>query len=156
MNTPDISDQYPNLPFLLNFKSFGAINNFSGEVVTLKCDDDNSLVRSILSEPGQSRVLLVDGNASENVALLGDNLASLAIENNWSAVVINGCVRDIVELQQLNVAVFALNSCPKKSNKNNIGTRSIDLQINDVLIKEGYWLYGDQNGILVSSEKLAQ
>ena len=96
MNTPDISDQYPNLPFLLNFKSFGAINNFSGEVVTLKCDDDNSLVRSILSEPGQSRVLLVDGNASENVALLGDNLASLAIENNWSAVVINGCVRDVV------------------------------------------------------------
>ena len=93
MNTPDISDQYPNLPFLLNFKSFGAINNFSGEVVTLKCDDDNSLVRSILSEPGQSRVLLVDGNASENVALLGDNLASLAIENNWSAVVVHGCVR---------------------------------------------------------------
>ena len=156
MNTPDISDQYPDLPFLLNFKSFGAINNFSGETVTLKCDDDNSLVRSILSEPGQSRVLLVDGNASENVALLGDNLASLAIENNWSAVVINGCVRDVVELQQLNVAVFALNSCPKKSNKNNAGIRSIDLRINDVLIKEGYWLYGDQNGILVSPEKLAQ
>ena len=155
MNTPDISDQYPDIPFLLNFKSFGGINNFSGEVVTLKCDDDNSLVRSILSEPGQSRVLLVDGNASENVALLGDNLASLAIENNWSAVVIHGCVRDVVELQQLNVAVFALNSSPKKSNKNNTGSRSIDLLINNVVIKEGYWLYGDQNGILVSSEKLA-
>ena len=156
MNTPDISDQYPDLPFLLNFKSFGGINNFSGEVVTLKCDDDNSLVRSILSEPGQSRVLLVDGNASENVALLGDNLASLAIENNWSAVVIHGCVRDVVELQQLNVAVFALNSSPKKSNKNNTGSRSIDLLINNVVIKDGYWLYGDQNGILVSSKKLAQ
>jgi len=109
-----------------------------------------------LSEPGESRVLLVDGNASENVALLGDNLASLAIENNWSAVVIHGCVRDVVELQQLNVAVFALNSCPKKSNKNNTCSRSIDLLINNVVIKEGYWLYGDQNGILVSSEKLAQ
>ena len=156
MNTPDISDQHPNLPFLLNFKSYGGVSNFYGEVVTLKCNDDNSLVRSILSEPGQSRVLLVDGNASENVALLGDNLARLAIENNWSAVVIHGCVRDVVELQQLDVAVFALNSCPKKSNKNNTGTRSIDLQINDVVIKEGYWLYGDQNGILVSSEKLAQ
>jgi len=156
MNTPDISDQYPDLPFLLNFKSFGGISNFSGEVVTLKCDDDNSLVRSILSEPGQSRVLVVDGNASENVALLGDNLASLAIENNWSAVVIHGCVRDVVELQQLNVAVFALNTCPKKSNKSNTGSRSIDLLINNVVIKEGYWLYGDQNGILVSSKKLAQ
>lgn len=156
MNTPDISDQYPDLPFLLNFKSFGGINNFSGEVVTLKCNDDNSLVRKILSEPGQSKVLLVDGNASENVALLGDNLASLSIENNWSAVVIHGCVRDVVELQQLDVAIFALKSCPKKSNKNNTGTRSIDLRINDVLIKEGYWLYGDQNGILVSPEKLAQ
>ena len=156
MNTPDISDQYPDLPFLLNFKSFGGIHDLSGEVVPVKCDDDNSLVRSILSEPGQSRVLLVDGNASENVALLGDNLARLAIENNWSAVVIHGCVRDVVELQQLDVAVFALNSCPKKSNKNNTGTRSIDLQINDVVIKEGYWLYADQNGILVSSEKLPQ
>ena len=122
MNTPDISDQYPDLPFLLNFKSFGGINDFSGKVVTLKCDDDNSLVRSILSEPGQSRVLLVDGNASENVALLGDNLARLAIENNWSAVVIHGCVRDVVELQQLDVAVFALNSCPKKA------TRTIPVQ----------------------------
>ena len=154
MNTPDISDQHPNLPFLLNFKSYGGVSNFYGEVVTLKCNDDNSLVRNILSEPGQSRVLLVDGNASENVALLGDNLASLAIENNWSAVVINGCVRDVVELQQLNVAVFALNSCPKKSNKNNPGVRSIDIHISNVLIKEGYWLYGDQNGILVSAEKL--
>ena len=156
MNTPDISDQYPNLPFLLNFKSFGGINNFSGEVVTLKCNDDNSLVRNILSQPGQSRVLLVDGNASEDVALLGDNLASLAIDNKWSAVVINGCVRDVVELQQLDVAIFALNSCPKKSNKNNTGTRGINLEINDVVIKEGYWLYGDQNGILVSPEKLTQ
>tara|TARA_B100002019_G_scaffold170610_1_gene147505 strand:+ start:178 stop:645 length:468 start_codon:yes stop_codon:yes gene_type:complete len=154
MNTPDISDQHPNLPFLLNFKSYGGVSNFYGEVVTLKCNDDNSLVRNILSEPGQSRVLLVDGNASENVALLGDNLASLAIENNWSAVVINGCVRDVVELQQLNVAVFALNSCPKKSNKNNTGVRGIDIHISNVLIKEGYWLYGDQNGILVSAEKL--
>ena len=154
MNTPDISDQHPNLHFLLNFKSYGGVSNFYGEVVTLKCNDDNSLVRNILSEPGQSRVLLVDGNASENVALLGDNLASLAIENNWSAVVINGCVRDVVELQQLNVAVFALNSCPKKSNKNNTGVRSIDIHISNVLIKEGYWLYGDQNGILVSAEKL--
>ena len=78
MNTPDISDQYPNLPFLLNFKS-QKINNFSGEVVT-KYDDDN-LSQKHLSEPGQSRVLLVDGNASENVAG-SDNLASLAIENN--------------------------------------------------------------------------
>ena len=156
MNTPDISDQHPDLPFLLNFKSYGGLNNFSGEVVTLKCNDDNSLVRTILSEPGQSRVLLVDGSASENVALLGDNLASLAIENNWSAVVIHGCVRDVVELQQLHVAIFALNSCPKKSNKCNTGTRSVDLRINDVLIKEGYWLYGDQNGILVSPDKLAQ
>ena len=156
MNTPDISDQHPNLPFLLNFKSFGGLNNFSGEVVTLKCNDDNSLVRNILSQPGQSRVLLVDGNASEDVALLGDNLASLAIDNKWSAVVINGCVRDVVELQQLDVAIFALNSCPKKSNKNNTGTRGINLEINDVVIKEGYWLYGDQNGILVSPEKLTQ
>ena len=117
MNTPDISDQYPNLPFLLNFKSFGAINNFSGEVVTLKCDDDNSLVRSILSEPGQSRVLLVDGNASENVALLGDNLASLAIENNWSAVVINGCIRDVVELQQLNICLLYTSPSPRDRQK---------------------------------------
>ena len=65
-------------------------------------------------------------------------------------------MRDVVELQQLNVAVFALNTCPKKSNKNNTGSRSIDLLINNVVIKEGYWLYGDQNGILVSSKKLAQ
>ena len=154
MSTPDISDKYPDLPFLINFISYGGTNNFQGELVTVKCPNDNSIARELIYQNGNHKVLFIDGEDSKVVALLGDMLAEKALENNWAAVLINGMVRDVEKLRTIKLPIYARGSCPKKSNKQGLGQANAELVVQDILIKPSYWAYGDENGILISSAKL--
>ena len=78
------------------FRDFGGVKRFSGPASTIKCFENNPLVRQALGEPGKGRVLVVDGGGSMRCALLGDNLAGMAVKNGWSGIIINGCLRDSV------------------------------------------------------------
>tara|TARA_B100000963_G_scaffold144570_1_gene125933 strand:+ start:933 stop:1403 length:471 start_codon:yes stop_codon:yes gene_type:complete len=154
MNTPDISDQYPEIPFLHGFKSFGKFHSLMGQIETILCPDDNSLVRPLLSSEGKGKILFIDGQESQNVALLGDNLAEAAISNNWGGVIVNGFVRDVQILKDLPIAVFALGACPKKSKKNQLGEVGVKLKVQGFEIRKGFWAYADLNGILISEHQL--
>ena len=107
MTTPDILDLHPNLPFILDFNSYSNKKSISGKLVTVDCPDDNSLVKEVLSTDGGGSVLFINGNDSKNVAFLGDNLALLGEQNNWSGVIVNGCVRDVEILQSLDFGIYA-------------------------------------------------
>tara|TARA_B100001939_G_scaffold12029_1_gene10436 strand:- start:78 stop:551 length:474 start_codon:yes stop_codon:yes gene_type:complete len=154
MSTPDISDKFPELPCLIGLNSYGAKSVFEGEVVTVACPNDNSLAKELISQKGNGKILFIDGNASKAVALLGDNLAQQALDNNWSGIVVNGMVRDVEILRSIPLAIYARGSCPKKSNKNNAGNINVDVCIDGVEIKPSFWAYGDENGILISPAKL--
>ena len=154
MNTPDLSDKYPDKRFLLDFQCFSRIKSMHGQISTVFCPDDNSFVREMLSENGHQKIMFIDGAKSKNVALLGDNLAALAIENNWSWIIVNGRIRDAEIISQLDVAIFALGTCPRKSSKKNQGKKNIELSIDGLTIKPGDWVYADINGILISDSEL--
>ena len=154
MNTPDLSDKYPDKGFLLDFQCFSRIKSMHGQISTVFCPDDNSFVREMLSENGHQKIMFIDGAKSKNVALLGDNLAALAIENNWSGIIVNGRIRDAEIISQLDVAIFALGTCPRKSSKKNQGKKNIELSIDGLTIKPGDWVYADINGILISDSEL--
>ena len=154
MNTPDLSDKYPDKDFLLDFQCFSKIKSMHGQISTVFCPDDNSFVREMLSENGHQKIMFIDGAKSKNVALLGDNLAKLAIENNWSGIIVNGRIRDAEIISQLDVAIFALGTCPRKSSKKNQGKKNIELSIDGLTIKPGDWVYADINGILISDSEL--
>ena len=154
MSTPDISDKFPDLPCLVGLNSYGAKSVFEGEVVTVVCPNDNSLAKELISQKGNGKILFIDGNASKAVALLGDNLAQQALDNNWSGIVVNGMVRDVEILRSIPLAIYARGSCPKKSNKNNAGNINVDVCIDGVDVKPTFWAYGDENGILISPAKL--
>ena len=154
MSTPDISDKFPKLPFLVGLNSYGAKSVFEGEVVTVVCPNDNSLAKELISQKGNGKILFIDGNASKAVALLGDNLAQQALDNNWSGIIVNGMVRDVEILRSIPLAIYARGSCPKKSNKNNAGNINVDVCIDGVDVKPTFWAYGDENGILISPAKL--
>lgn len=154
MSTPDISDKFPELPCLIGLNSYGAKSVFEGEVVTVVCPNDNSLAKELISQKGNGKILFIDGNASKAVALLGDNLAQQALDNNWSGIVVNGMVRDVEILRSIPLAIYARGSCPKKSNKNNAGNINVDVCIDGVDVKPTFWAYGDENGILISPAKL--
>ena len=154
MTTPDLSDKYPHVPFILGFTPYTNVTEFAGKIVTVECPDDNSLVREILSRDGEQSVFFINGSKSKNVALLGDNLAELAIKNNWGGIIVNGCVRDIQILKNMNLGIYALGACPKKSNKNSKGEINASFVVDEVNIQPEYWAYVDQNGILISANEL--
>ena len=111
------------------FGDYGGELMFCGSIVTLKVFEDNSLVRAVLEEPGDGRVLVVDGGGSQRCALLGDQIAELAEENDWAGVVVNGCIRDSSALSELGIGVKALGVHPLKSVKRGVGERDIPVRL---------------------------
>ena len=155
MTTPDLSDKYPHVDFLnLQFTNFGKKGFFSGKIETAICPDDNSKVKQILGEEGNGKILIVDGQGSTKVALMGDIIAETAEKNNWQAVIINGCVRDVEALSNFNLGIFALGSVPKKSEKKDRGEIGIKINLGGISIESGNWAYADESGILISREQL--
>ena len=132
------------------FRDFGARLRFAGPVVTVKCFEDNSLVKAAVDGPGEGRVLVVDGGASLRRALLGGNLGAAAARNGWAGVVIDGCVRDVVELSACKVGIRALASMPLPTEKRGEGQSGVAVQIQGVWVRPGDWLYADEDGIVVA------
>lgn len=159
--TPDLLDEHEALVRAGNvrvlapmFQIYGARKTFSGQVVTLKLFEDNSLVRELFSENGQSRVLVVDGGGSLRCALVGDQLAVLAQRNAWEGVVVYGCIRDSEDIGQIDIGVRALNTHPLKSVKKGVGERNAVVTFGGVSFKPSEWLYADADGIVVSDRPL--
>ncbi|MGB8696416.1 ribonuclease E activity regulator RraA [Acinetobacter sp.] len=136
------------------FKSYGARKSFAGQVVTVKCFEDNSRVKELLATDGTGKVLVVDGGASMRCALMGDMIAESAVKNHWNGVVIYGCVRDVDAIAELDLGVHALAATPQKSNRKGIGEVDLTLYFGGVNISSGNYLYADNNGIVIAQEKL--
>ena len=167
MSTPafvtcDLLDDHPEHDFQVVspsidgkfFKSYGAIKSFGGQVVTVKCFEDNSRVKELLATDGQGKVLVVDGGASMRCALMGDLIAESAVKNHWSGVIIYGCVRDVDAIAELNLGVHALAAIPQKSNRKGLGEVDISLSFGGVTVQSGDYVYADNNGIIIAKEKL--
>ncbi len=136
------------------FNDYGGEMMFSGAIVTLKVFEDNTLVRKVLEEPGENRVLVVDGGGSTRCALLGDQLGELAEDNDWAGVVVNGCIRDSAAISELSIGVKALATHPLKSVKRNSGERDIPVCFAGITFRPGHYLYADEDGMIVSEKPL--
>ena len=133
----------------LQFQSLGGHSHFSGPVRTIKCFEDNALVKEVLGTPGDGAVLVVDGDSSLRTALMGDMIAASAVQNGWAGVVINGAIRDREAIAELPLGVKALGSNPRKSSKTGAGETDVDLLIDGVTIRSGAMIWCDPDGILV-------
>lgn len=155
ISTPDLSDAAPEVRAIeLQFLNYGQVRQFGGAAVTIKCHEDNSLLKQCVEEPGQGRVIVVDGGGSRRRALLGDMLAEKAAANGWAGLVINGVIRDVDEIGRTPLGVQALGSCPVKTEKLGVGQRDIDIHIGGVVIAPGDYVYADNNGVIVSVRPL--
>jgi regulator of ribonuclease activity A len=150
-SVPDICDEFPQDVSVLEplFSNFGGKQRFSGEIITIKCFEDNSLLREVVRTEGRGRVIVVDGGGSMRRALFGDMLAAKADENGWRGVVINGCVRDVEILETIALGVKALNCHPLKTDKRGEGQLNVPVRFAGVCFKPGQYLYADKNGAVI-------
>lgn len=155
--TPDLCDEYPDLVELVEplFSSFGGRIAFGGEIVTVKCFEDNSLVKEELAKPGVGKVLVVDGGASMRRALMGDMIAEGAVKNGWEGVVIYGCIRDVDVIMEMDLGVQAINTIPMKTDKRGEGQLNIPVTFGGVTFKPGAYVYADNNGVIISPQALS-
>lgn len=133
----------------LQLRQFGGRSQFAGPVTTVKCFQDNALLKSVLSEPGNGGVLVIDGDGSLHSALVGDVIAGLGVDNGWAGIVINGAVRDSATLRTLDIGIKALGTNPRKSSKTGAGERDQPLEFGGVVFEPGHILYSDDDGIVV-------
>lgn len=133
----------------LQFRNYGGRRRFHGPIATVRCWQDNALLRSVVQTPGSGRVLVVDGGGSLHSALLGDVLAGLALENGWAGVLVHGAIRDVVALGGLDLGIKALGSNPRTSAKAGEGELEATVRIGGAQMRPGMLLFSDEDGIVV-------
>lgn len=157
LKTADLCDEFINDLSIceIEFKSYGKKPIFSGKIHTVNVFEDNVLVKEALQTIPEGSVLVVNGGGSKKCALMGDRLGDIAIERNLSGVIINGCVRDVAELAELNVGIFAIGSTPVKSIKVGKGERDTPLEFGGIVWEPGHYVYADEDGVVVSANELS-
>lgn len=136
----------------LQLRQFGGRSQFAGPITTVKCFEDNALLKSVLSEPGNGGVLVIDGDGSVHSALVGDVIAGLGADNGWVGLIVNGAVRDAATLATLAIGIKALGTNPRKSGKTGAGVRDVAVEFGGVVFVPGHIAYSDDDGIVVAAE----
>ena len=148
--TADLLDAHPDAAVCtLAFRQFGGADAFDGPVATVRCLEDNVLLKEALTQPGRGRVLVIDGAGSLRVALLGENVATLARENGWAGLIVNGCVRDAAALARLELGIKALGTHPRASGKAGGGELDVAVTFGGVTFVPGARVASDDDGIVV-------
>jgi len=157
-STPDLCDNFEETIRIvdpsLGFRNFGGINRFGGKVITVKCFEDNSLIKQLAKTDGKGKVMIVDGGGSRRRALLGDQVALDCLNNCWEGLVIYGSIRDVDEIGQLNLGVQSLGPSPMKTVKRNEGQTGIPVTFGGVSFSDGDWVVCDNNGIVVNHQDM--
>lgn len=133
----------------VQFRQLGGQAEFAGPIATVRCFQDNALLKSVLSEPGDGGILVVDGAGSLHAALVGDVIAELARSNGWAGLIINGAVRDSAALRGMDIGIKALGTNPRKSTKTGAGERDVEVTFGGVTFAPGEIAYSDDDGIVV-------
>ena len=153
---PDICDIHEDIQIgdvFLN--SYGGIDKFCGEIQTAKCEHSNSVVKELVEEDGNGKVLFINHTGSELCSMVGDQIVQKAFDDGWNGIITNGYIRDIEVIKDISIGVYARNSYPKKTNKSiGIGEINVPIKINNLFINPGEWIYVDSNGWVISKLEL--
>ena len=155
-STCDLCDQFPDRIRVLApiFRHYGGRTRFSGSIATIKCFEDNVFIREAAVEEGRGRIMVIDGGGSLRSALVGDGIAEWARDHGWAGMIINGCVRDTVALAKVDLGVMAIGVNPVTPGKRRVGARDVAVTFGDVRFTPSEYVYCDEDGVVVATERL--
>lgn len=156
IDTSELCDLYADQVDVVEpiFSSFGGVSAFYGKVTTIKCFENNGLIAEVLEENGKGRVLVVDGGGAVRRGLIDAELAQLAADNGWEGIIVYGAVRQIQQLENINLGIHALAPIPVSADENNIGESDIPVNFGGVTFFPEDYIYADLTGIILSQEPL--
>ena len=136
------------------FSSFGGVSNFYGKVTTVKCFESNGLIAEVLEENGEGRVLVIDGGGAVRRGLMDAELAQLAVDNGWEGIIVYGAVRQIQQLENLDIGIHALAPIPVSADESSAGESDVPVNFGGVTFFPEDYIYADLTGIILSQEPL--
>ena len=136
------------------FSSFGGVSNFYGKVTTVKCFESSGLIAEVLEENGEGRVLVVDGGGAVRRGLIDAELAQLAVDNGWEGIIVYGAVRQIQQLENLDIGIHAIAPIPVSADESSAGESDIPVNFGGVTFFPEDYIYADLTGIILSQEPL--
>ena len=156
IDTSELCDLYADQVDVVEpiFSSFGGVSAFYGKVTTIKCFENNGLIAEVLEENGKGRVLVVDGGGAVRRGLIDAELAQLAADNGWEGIIVYGAVRQIQQLENINLGIHALAPIPVSADESNIGESDIPVNFGGVTFFPEDYIYADLTGIILSQEPL--
>jgi|SRR5689334_11868445 len=138
----------------VQFRSFGRIDNFLGRCSTVNIYEGFRTLKEALEEPGEERILVVDGAGSLRFALFGDRMAELALRNGWAGVIVFGAVRDSQALAALDLGLKALGTAARRPSPDISGVRDVAVTIGGATFRPGDWVYADADAVLVTGQRI--
>ncbi|MBD1387889.1 ribonuclease E activity regulator RraA [Neiella sp. HB171785] len=155
-NTSELCDTYGDLVDVVEpmFTNFGGLSSFGGQIITVKCFEDNGLIQELVQQSGLGKVLLVDGGGSLRRALIDVTIAETALENDWEGIICYGCVRDVDALAELELGIQALTSIPVGADSEGAGEQDLAVNFGGVTFLPEDHVYADNTGVILSSEPL--
>ena len=136
------------------FSSFGGVSNFYGKVTTVKCFESNGLIAEVLEENGEGRVLVIDGGGAVRRGLIDAELTQLAVDNGWEGIIVYGAVRQIQQLENLDIGIHALAPIPVSADESSAGESDVPVNFGGVTFFPEDYIYADLTGIILSQEPL--
>jgi len=158
ISTADLYDAHPDLVRVCEtqFRSYGGLIAFCGPCATLATFEDHTPVLRMLETPGLGRVLVVDGQGSLRIGLMGDRLAGIAVDNGWGGVILNGAIRDTSGIDGMALGVKALGATARKGWQATPGTPDLPIHFGGVTFFPGDWIHADRDCVVISSTKLPE
>jgi regulator of ribonuclease activity A len=154
--TADICDEYSEKVFVLGsgYRNYGGADKCQGRIVTIKLDRNNSdLIKLLRDEDGTGKIVVVDVDQAY-FAVVGENLMKFAHQNNYTGIIVNGYVRDTLQISDIPVTLYAIGTCPRKYIPITAGERSVQLSFGGIDINDGDYLYADTDGVIVAVDKI--
>ena len=157
VGTADICDLEPNGLQIVRsqLRPYGGNHRCSGVITTIRLDTGSHGLKQLLAEAGEGRIVVVDVGG-RYFSVVGDRVGTLAHQNNWNGLIVNGHIRDSLPLRDIPISVWALGTCPQKGVADPGSERDIPLNFGAVQFRPGDYLYADEDGVITTSQKVSE
>ncbi|MGE7094016.1 RraA family protein [Lysinibacillus sp. NPDC048646] len=122
----------------------------AGRAITVRLPDgENGAVLEAIRAANEGDILVIDAKGNTNRAVAGDFVISLAKGIGVQGFVVDGVIRDIAAIRELDFPVFSLGTTVAAGNKNGGGQINVPIAIGGVTVRSGDYIVGDVDGVLV-------
>ncbi|MFK5710357.1 RraA family protein [Lysinibacillus boronitolerans] len=129
----------------------------AGRAVTVRLPDgENGAVLDAIRAANEGDILVIDAKGNTNRAVAGDFVISLAKGIGVQGFVVDGVIRDIAAIRELNFPVFSLGTTVAAGNKNGGGQVNVPIAIGGVTVHPGDYIIGDVDGVIVVPQQDAE